>query len=335
MIILYINKKYAVILFHKNIKKLYKWRWIEKCLHSILNQSYKNYDIFEINYGGDEYSLFDDIRTNNNLFFFNNKFDTHTEAMVFLLNKCFYEYNYDVVFNTNLDDFYHIDRFSEQIKCINNGYILCTTLMEYITEENDTDKSLMLWSPDRYGFENISSDQEYIDIENIRKELNKDHNVFNHPNICYTKQFWTSFTKDNILLRYRDDKPFEDLSLWQRAVDSFNNITIINKSLIYYRIHENQIGEVSKKLNTINENCDGGFHSEPNKEKLIIGIFCVCTGNYVNYLEDLIASVELNFLNNYKKCYFISTDQILFVEKICKKLKIKYNIDLIYKKGFR
>ena len=31
---------------------------------------------------------------------------------------------------------------------------------------------------------------------------------------------------------------------------------------------------------------------------------------------------------------FISTDQILFVEKICKKLKIKYNIDLIYKKGF-
>ena len=110
--------------------------------------------------------------------------------------------------------------------------------MEYITEENDTDKSLMLWSPDRYGFENISSDQEYIDIENIRKELNKDHNVFNHPNICYTKQFWTSFTKDNILLRYRDDKPFEDLSLWQRAVDSFNNITIINKSLIYYRIHK-------------------------------------------------------------------------------------------------
>ena len=73
--------------------------------------------------------------------------------------------------------------------------------------------------------------------------------------------------------------------------------------MIYYRIHENQIGEVSKKLNTINENCDGGFHSEPNKEKLIIGIFCVCTGNYVNYLEDLIASVELNFLNNYKKCY--------------------------------
>ena len=67
--VIYQQKKYAVILFHKNIKKLYKWRWIEKCLHSILNQSYKNYDIFEINYGGSEYDLFDDIRTNNNLFF--------------------------------------------------------------------------------------------------------------------------------------------------------------------------------------------------------------------------------------------------------------------------
>ena len=235
--------------------------------------------------------------------------------MVYLLNKCFNDYNYDVVFNTNLDDFYDINRFKHQIDCVKDGYMLNSTLMRYITEEDNDDIITLEWTPDKYGFEDIKETDKYIDIENIRNQLSKDHNVFNHPNICYT-EFWTSFTKNNILLRYRDDKPFEDLTLWQRACDSFDNITIINKILINYRLHANQIGEQSKNKDK-DENADGGFKLEPSKEKFVVGIFSVCTGNYVNYVPQLIESVEKYFLTDYKKCYFISTDQEKFIKKVC------------------
>lgn len=325
--------KCAVIMFHKNIKKLYDWRWIEKSVSTILNQSVTDFDIFEINYGGDNYSLFNDIYTDKKVYFFNEKLNTHTEAMVYLLNKCFDDYQYDIVFNTNLDDFYELDRFRYQIDCVKDGYILNSTLMRYITDKNGEDIVTLEWTPDKYGFENINDTNKYIDIHNIRNQLVKDHNVFNHPNICYTKEFWSSFTKNNILLRYRDDKPFEDLTLWQRACDSFDNITIINKILINYRLHENQIGEQNKKKDK-DTNADGGFKLEPCKEKMIIGIFCVCTGNYVNYFDKLIESVEKYFLTEYKKCYFISTDNEKYIENICNKYEVKYFTDFIYKKGF-
>lgn len=49
--------KCAVIFFHKNIQKIYKQHWIDKCVKSVLAQSYHDFDIFEINYGGEEYSV--------------------------------------------------------------------------------------------------------------------------------------------------------------------------------------------------------------------------------------------------------------------------------------
>jgi hypothetical protein len=328
--ILSTNKKYAVIMYHKNIKKIYKWRWISKSVNTILDQTYNDFDIFEINYGGEDYSIFNDIKTNKNIYFYSKKYNTHTEAMTYLLNECFYNYNYDVVFNTNLDDYYHTERFTEQIKCINDGYILCSTLMTYITEDYDDDIIKLEWDQERYGFYN---NDKYISIDQIREQLDKNHNVFNHSNICYTKKFWTEITDDNTLLRYRDDKPFEDLSLWQRSVKYFDNITIINKSLIYYRLHENQIGEQNKKEDK-DSNVDGGFKLEPSKDKIIVGIFCIGTGNYIQYLDQLIESIEDKFLVDYKKMYFISTDQVKTAENICNKYNVKYNIDFIYKKGF-
>jgi hypothetical protein len=329
------NKKCAVIMFHKNLKKIYKWRWINKSVTTILNQTYQNYDIFEINYGNEDYSIFSDIETNKKIHFYKESCETHTEAMMFLLDKCFNEYNYDIVFNTNLDDYYHKDRFTKQIKCINDGYKLCSTFMTYITEENDDDKIMFEWDSNRYGFNQndfiSKNNSTYIDIENIKRQLDNNHNIFNHPNICYTKEYWQSYDIYGNLHRYRDDKPFEDLSLWQRSIES--NITIIPESLIYYRLHKNQIGEQSKKENK-DENIDGGFMIEPSKDKSIVGIFLVCTGNYIYYVEDLIKSVENNFLRDYKKIYIIATDNVKYIDKLCKKLNVKYIYNYINKKGF-
>ena len=51
--------KIAVIFFHKNIYKLYKKNWIDKCIESILNQKNVVFDIFEINYGNEDISIFE------------------------------------------------------------------------------------------------------------------------------------------------------------------------------------------------------------------------------------------------------------------------------------
>ena len=46
--------------------------------------------------------------------------------MIYLLNKCFYEYDYDIVFNTNIDDYYSENRFKYQLMDIeiNNSYLI-------------------------------------------------------------------------------------------------------------------------------------------------------------------------------------------------------------------
>ena len=203
--------------------------------------------------------------------------------------------------------------------------------MKYITEQDNEDIITMNSDCSRYGF--METNDKYVSIDDIRTQLNIDHNVMNHSCICFTKEFWNGYDNNNNLLRYRDDKPFEDLSLWQRAVNNHDNITIIKDSHIFYRLHENQIGEQNKK-ETKDENVDGGFKLEPSKDKSIIGIFLIATGKYIYYFEQLIKSVEENFLTDYKKCYIISTDNVKYAQKLCEKYKVKSLIKFIHKKGF-
>ena len=54
------NYKCAVIMFHKNKKNLWLEMDWKKCKYNF-NQTITDFDIFEINYGGDDYSLFEDI----------------------------------------------------------------------------------------------------------------------------------------------------------------------------------------------------------------------------------------------------------------------------------
>ena len=148
-----------------------------------------------------------------------------------------------------------------------------------------------------------------------------------------SKEFWMNYDGYDNLLRYRDDKPYEDLTLLTRGINNGMNITIINESLIQYRIHDNQIGEQNKKENK-NKDVDIGFTSEPSKDKKRIGIFCICTGNYINYLSELIETTQQHFLTKYPKIYIISTDQTEKVKKICDKYKVKCLVKFIDKKGF-
>ncbi len=109
--------KSAVMLYHSNIKGVYPEPWVTKCVDTILLQTHQDFDIFELNYGRDEHSVFGGHlqQLNGRMYtFLKRRFDDHSMAMNFLLDTIFAK-GYDAVFNTNLDDFYAPTRFAKQV----------------------------------------------------------------------------------------------------------------------------------------------------------------------------------------------------------------------------
>ena len=83
----------ALISFHKNIGR-YPIEWIEKYRDSIINQTNKDFDIFELNYGGGEERIFENSK------FISLNLNDHAQAHNYLLERCF-SLGYDLILNTN------------------------------------------------------------------------------------------------------------------------------------------------------------------------------------------------------------------------------------------
>ncbi len=301
--------KNVVIFFHKNIKKIYKTEWITKCVGSILNQQDVKFDILEVNYGNESYSVLEEFksqlsRLNCSHKFYSLDLNNHVEAMVFLLNKAFNKYKYKLVFNTNLDDYYNEFRFKEQIECLETtNYLICSSMYETI----DSDNTILKVYKAKDIKCDLTEDSNYIDQLSIRTRLNKNKNVINHSGVCFSKKFWKSLDSELNLLRYRNDKPFEDLSLWVRTINAGHQIGIINKNLISYRVHPNQI--TTNKFNEkININMDLDYNFKPDTNKRRIGIFLIILESQIEKLEKYLKSIEKYFVPEFKKYFFILTD---------------------------
>jgi hypothetical protein len=213
--------KKGVILYHSNIKNIYKERWVKKSIESMINQSDSDLHFYEINYGKENYSLLDNYNIRKKFWF--KHMDNHAEAMNFILDEAFLD-QCDIVFNVNLDDYYHKDRVKIQSKEIKDGnYDLVSSDFCYIKEdENETDEIFHQMHIARYA-------------ESIKENLLANHNVIAHPCVCYNKKFWFNNRYDTSRI------PEEDLDLWKRSVVNGYRIKIVPDVLLYYRIHETQI----------------------------------------------------------------------------------------------
>ena len=212
--------KIAVILFHSNIKQLYKQRWIDTCLDSIINQTYNDFTFYEINYGGDGYSVLENKKYQQKSKFWNLKKNNHSEDMIFLFDRVS-EDDCDLVFNINLDDFYDLRRFEIQIDFAKQGYDITSSDFSYIQEIDDFN-------------DNFLFDMNVSDYKDINFILKNHLNIIAHPSVCYSK----NFVKNN---RYDSNRiPEEDWDLWKRTCDKYK-FTIINEVLLYYRRHSKQI----------------------------------------------------------------------------------------------
>jgi hypothetical protein len=217
--------KKGVIIFHSNIKKIYNDRWVLKCIDSMINQTDNNFIFYEIDYGGENYSV---IPSNCNIQkkFWSKKLLNYAEAMNFILDKAF-EDNCDYVFNVNLDDYYNQNRIALQLKMIteNNLDIVSSDfcyISEKLTENSYEDVVIRLMN---------------IYTNEIQKNLEIGHNVIAHPAVCFSKKFWLDEKN-----RYDINKvPEEDLDLWIRSINNCYKFGIHSEILLYYRIHQNQV----------------------------------------------------------------------------------------------
>jgi hypothetical protein len=232
------NYKSAVIIYHKNALNIYKKNWIIDCLNSIINQTYKKFDIWELCYDNSNTSLINMFLQpiNYTYYFFNEDLENHVYAMNYLLNKIFNEnFIYKYCFNINLDDYYDNNRFKLQIKTIKKLQVdLVSSQMIYIDIDNNIIKNIdiLSYKSEKSSKKNLSKENIYI-----KEKLNNNNNIIAHPSVCYTKKFWQLIGPYNV-----NSIPIEDLELFKKAINTPNiKIHILKDFLLFYRIHKNQI----------------------------------------------------------------------------------------------
>ena len=205
--------KVGVVFFHQNISKIYKKRWVDKCINSINQQTYQPLYLYEVNYGDCDMQLVEGSK------FFNEKFVNHSVAMNFIISKAF-EDGCDYVFNTNMDDFYEFIRIETQLKFFEQGYDIVSSDFFEINEDDE-----------------IKAYRHMAGHGSIRANLTVNHNVIAHPAVAYNREFWED--SEN---RYgENDIPEEDLILWKKSIHNGYRFKIIGEPLFFYRRHGNQI----------------------------------------------------------------------------------------------
>lgn len=198
----------ALLVYHKNIHKIYPSSWTGQFVNSILSQTFQGFKVYEINYGGGQERLF------SNSIFESKELPTFVHAMNHLIDKTLLD-GADVVVNNNCDDWAAINRLEVQLPYIEQGFDIVSSNFSLIQD----DRLVKVHSFDKL---------------NIKEELNKNHNIVCHPGVMYSRHFLLNN-------RYEPDLiPLEDLILWQKTIDNFR-FKIVPENLVYHRIHQNAV----------------------------------------------------------------------------------------------
>lgn len=205
--------KAAVIIFHKNVDNYVRPEWLKKCYDTIRNQTYKDFDVFELDYGGTH------RQTYEGSIFMSEAMPTHAHAQNYLLDGVFGE-DYDCCFNVNIDDYYALGRFENQLKYIEQGYDVVSS-----------------------NFYRFYGDGAWQSLEFHNKDIQheafqRNHNIIAHPVVCYARKFWEAGDKLNPA-----EIPADDFALWKRSYQRGARFIISPDFLLWQRIHENNVSK--------------------------------------------------------------------------------------------
>lgn len=201
--------KVGIIVYHKNARLLYRPEWIEQFTKSITGQDYPC-TIYECCYGGMKEQLIE-----NSVFTYE-VLPTFVDAMNLLMDRAFND-GCNAVANTNVDDYYTLDRITRQVGYIKAGFDLIAS--NFYLLQNNRPHHL-------HRFSNL----------NLKQEIGRGHNIIGHPVVMYSRNFWKKH-------RYNPDEiPREDLLLWQRAIKDMKMV-VLPFALMYHRVHGNAVSQ--------------------------------------------------------------------------------------------
>lgn len=202
--------KVALLCYHKNLFDLYPLEWIEAYRDSILNQTFKDFDIWETNYGKSVGMIGWKSKYQSR------EFPTFVHCMNWMLDWLFNECGYDVVCNSNVDDVAHPQWLEKSIEKINEGFDVVSCNFQLFNEDG-------------------IYKTHYFDKLDIEKELEQNHNILCHPAIVFHRRF---HERGN---RYDPDQiPYEDRELWKRAIKN-SKFFILPDHLLLHRVHDNAV----------------------------------------------------------------------------------------------
>lgn len=217
--------KVAALFYHKNALSLYKRRWIDRCVGSILNQPL-DVTIYEMNYGGDCQFFMPD---RDNVIHLVENLQNHVHCQNVLLDHIFSD-GFDYIFNNNTDDVSCPTRFIRQLECMQEGqYDIVSSDFIYIRDQGNTDVFVEKLEMSQYN-------------GRIKQDLAGGHNPVCHPGVCYSKHFWDNFPHYDV-----NAVPREDLLCWRGAAELGAKFYIVPEVLIQYRLHENQVTAKERK----------------------------------------------------------------------------------------
>ena len=199
--------KIALISYHKNIGR-YPKEWIDLYKESILNQTYNDFDIIELNYGGVDERIFENSE------FISIELKDHAEAHNFLLSHCFNN-GYDIILNTNVDDYYPLDRVEKQVR------------------EFDPEISVLSGNYTSFSESQNNLHTTKFHLLNIQNEFIKNHNIIAHPSCAYSRKILDY--KEKLI---SEEIASDDFCMWKRLLDKGAKFKISQDVLLYYRISD-------------------------------------------------------------------------------------------------
>ncbi len=203
------STKTVLICYHANIKSIYKPEWVEQFKQSILNQTFKDFQVYEVCYNGGSERIFENSNYESIVL------PNFVYAMNYLIEKALKD-GADVICNSNADDIAHLDWLKIQIPLIKNGFDIVSCNFSLIRNEGEIFHI------------------HHFDKLDLKLELKYNHNIIAHPSVTYSRKFLE-------VNRYVPEEiPIEDLLLWKRTVDDFK-FKIVSENLLLHRVHQNSV----------------------------------------------------------------------------------------------
>jgi hypothetical protein len=150
----------------------------------------------------------------------------------------------EIVFRMDSDDIMLPNRMQCQIDFMqqNPECVLCGTNVQMFSNENPT-------NPKMRTMGQTTSHSSKISWNDFAESLSKPSWIMNHPTLCFYKSAIASVGYYNINV-----KPMEDYELELKIMKKYGAVYNIPSSLLYYRIHPNQVTyDFNNKFTDINK----------------------------------------------------------------------------------